>query len=413
MSLRKSIMLSFMALVVILSGAFAYSVHRFIEIVEERTLHQEVTHELSEFAASFRGGRTILAEGDAGYLLFAVPAGQQPLLPAALQTLSANSFAELDHQGRGYLASRRDAAGYQLYLAVESHPMESLQAMLIAQAVVIGLAGLVLAGLVAIILSRLVTQPVREIAQRLAQFEPQRRGQRLGIRTRQQDVANIADSYDGFLQQLDDFIEREQRFTGDASHELRTPLAIIQSSAQLLQMQPNLPAAAVAHVQRIKRAGERQLQTLDALLFLAREKAASPSEPLALDELVREIASDLAAQHQARALDIRVQTEPVVVHAPAGMAMSVVTNLLTNAIQHTETGAINLRLTADRLTVQDQGRGIDPATVDKIFDEGYRGPESRGSGIGLHLVQRICTRLGWRLSLESTPEGSVFIVALR
>ncbi len=82
---------------------------------------------------------------------------------------------------------------------------------------------------------------------------------------------------------------------------------------------------------------------------------------------------------------------------PPGMAECVVSNLVGNAIRHTEKGRIDLRLETDRIVVQDTGAGIPPGDLQQIFGRRYRNPQSRGLGLGLYLVKRVCDRLGWRI----------------
>ena len=93
------------------------------------------------------------------------------------------------------------------------------------------------------------------------------------------------------------------------------------------------------------------------------------------------------------------------------MAACVVGNLLENAVHYTENGMIRVELSPQELVVQDSGVGIAPADLSNIFERRYRGPQSRGLGLGLYLIKRICDRLGWSVRAESVPgAGARFVV---
>jgi signal transduction histidine kinase len=91
------------------------------------------------------------------------------------------------------------------------------------------------------------------------------------------------------------------------------------------------------------------------------------------------------------------------VTAPPAMVHMVISNLVENAVAHTEHGRIDVRLEPGRLIIQDTGQGIEPEDLQHLFERGFRGAQSRGRGLGLYLVQRITERLDWKISVQSTP----------
>jgi signal transduction histidine kinase len=95
------------------------------------------------------------------------------------------------------------------------------------------------------------------------------------------------------------------------------------------------------------------------------------------------------------------------------MIACVVNNLLLNAVNYTQNGSIEVRLTPALLLVHDTGVGIPPQDLSRIFERRYRGSNSRGLGLGLYLVNRICERLGWTIETESAPGlGTTFRIRL-
>jgi signal transduction histidine kinase len=125
----------------------------------------------------------------------------------------------------------------------------------------------------------------------------------------------------------------------------------------------------------------------------------------ALDQIVKEGVELVAASAAAKSLTIIVEADPVLVRGSAVMIACVVNNLLLNAVNFTDHGVIEVKLTAAELVVRDTGIGIPPGDLARIFERRYRGPQSRGLGLGLYLVSRICARLAWTMEAESA-EGS-------
>ena len=88
---------------------------------------------------------------------------------------------------------------------------------------------------------------------------------------------------------------------------------------------------------------------------------------------------------------------------PPALLAIVVGNLVRNAVAHGEGAAVSVRLERERLTVSDAGVGIPGEELGRVFQRYYRGSASRGAGIGLSLVKRICDRNDWEILLESRP----------
>jgi signal transduction histidine kinase len=227
-------------------------------------------------------------------------------------------------------------------------------------------------------------------------------------------VGVIAAAFDDYMDRLDSVVEREQAFTEDASHELRTPLAIIASAAELLAEEPELAPAARERVQRIRRACGQMQSLIEALLFLARGESGDAAQPCAMDQVVREAVEVVAAGAASKSLQLNVAVEPVVVVGAPVMVACVVNNLLLNAVNFTQAGTIDITLTPTEFTVRDTGIGIPPKDLSRIFERRYRGAQSRGLGLGLYLVSRICQRLGWLIETSSAEgRGTTFRVLMR
>lgn len=394
------------------AGAFGVAVYQFIEVLESELQDRLLQRELSAFVEEYRRDPTIVLPNSAGLDAYVVRAGEPSRVPPEVERIEPGSSAEIQIGKTSYIAARRDVGDARLYLVLDISNVEVLENHLITLAWVFVLAGLVAAVAVALALSRLVTTPVSRLADLVTSLDPSDRGRSLRATFEDRDIGMIAAAFDRYLQRLDEFVAREQTFTDVASHELRTPLAIIQSGVQLLLEEQGLSTRGRERLERIRRAVQQMNGLIEALLLLAREEDRATAGTCALDEVLRAAVDTHREAAAGGALDLHCEiVAPQAVGASEVMANAVVGNLIENAILHAERGRIDVRLEPGMLSVQDTGKGIPAEELERVFDFRYRGPGSRGMGLGLYLVKRICDRLGWQIHARSTPgAGSRFEV---
>jgi two-component system, OmpR family, sensor kinase len=219
--------------------------------------------------------------------------------------------------------------------------------------------------------------------------------------------------------------ERLRRFVADASHELRTPVTSIRGYAQLFRRGAGERPADLANVmRRIEEAGERMGALVEELLLLARLDQGLPRErrPVDLSTVVDAAVDAARAVDPQRPIEVHSQGTVVVLGTESRLRQ-VVDNLLTNARVHTPAGTpIHIRLAAEQegvvLEVADEGPGVPPDQVDRIFERFYRTDRSRarsqgGVGLGLAIVRSVVEADGGAASYRARPgRGSVFRVVL-
>ncbi|HEY0975572.1 MAG TPA: HAMP domain-containing sensor histidine kinase [Solimonas sp.] len=404
-SLRTRFVAALMLVVSLVSCGFYYAMGEFIEVLEMELLDRTLTRELAEFGDAYARDARYRYPQDYTLQGYVVLPGQIPAgFPEPLLDWHAGQRGEIKWHGREYEAGRLDVGGAHLYMTLDIEGVEALEARLVTQAWVFILSGLLIAAIVGVLLSRLVTRPVSRLAAMVTELKPSSRGIKLGAHFGDPEVGVIAQAFDRYLENLDHYVAREQAFTDDASHELRTPLAIVISASQLLQEESDLSPRSQERVARIHRAA-MQMQTLvEALLFLAREDGGLAAETCNLAEMLQDAVASHREALDEKHLSLHLQIEAQqTARAPRAMVLSIINNLLGNAIQHTERGRIDLRLTPGRIVVQDTGAGISREDLTRIFERRYRGAQSRGLGLGLYLVKRICDRLGWHVEACNAP----------
>ena len=217
---------------------------------------------------------------------------------------------------------------------------------------------------------------------------------------------------------------RLRQFVADASHELRTPLTSIRGYAELWHAGGlREPGQLDQAMRRLSDEGHRMSALVEDLLLLARLDQQRPldRQPVRLDMLAADGVTDASAVDPDRT--ITLESVPVTVQGDEQRLRQVVANLVTNARVHTPAGTpIHVEVTADdrraRLEVADEGPGMAPGVVERVFERFYRGDHSRvrttgGSGLGLSIVEAVARAHGGRSSVTSTEgHGSRFVVEL-
>ncbi|MDR1453600.1 MAG: HAMP domain-containing protein [Candidatus Margulisbacteria bacterium] len=218
-------------------------------------------------------------------------------------------------------------------------------------------------------------------------------------------------------------LERIKRdFVANAAHELRTPLTAIKGFAETLE--DELSAAQKHYVAVIKNNTERLINIVRDIMALSELEAGQTleKEKLNLKTLLAGLQNIFAARLKEKGLAFSIVEEtPVETRGDVFKLQQVFINLLDNAVKYTEKGGVTVRIaktpTRAVVSVEDSGTGIPPAEQSRIFERFYVVDRSRsralgGTGLGLSIVKHIVLLHNGEITVESSPRGSKFIVAL-
>jgi two-component system heavy metal sensor histidine kinase CusS len=285
---------------------------------------------------------------------------------------------------------------------------------------VIVLSGSVLASaFIAIIVTKRGLRPLREMTRSLGRVGPTHLKERMTPADWPRDLQPLAVAFDDMLKRLDDSFTRLSQFSADLAHELRTPIANIMGEAQVALTRDRTAAEYREIIESTIGECERLSRIVDNLLFVARVDAAR--EPIARKRFdARGAVEKIAAFYQAIADDHHVTIScsgDGQIYADADLFERALGNLLDNALRFTpENGSIQIAVSEHdanfEVAVSDNGSGIAPEHLPRVFDRFYRAESSRGSdgaGLGLALVKSIVDLHGGSVSIQSELGGGTTV----
>ncbi|MCO1595903.1 HAMP domain-containing histidine kinase [Micromonospora sp. RHAY321] len=246
--------------------------------------------------------------------------------------------------------------------------------------------------------------------------------QRIGYSGADDEVAELAKTFDAMLDRIASAFEAQKRFVANASHELRTPLAVMRTEIDVTLSDDDADAGEYRRMATVVRdASERANGLVDALLVLAR------SEAQAGRRLGRRTECDLAAgtanalsamRREVERIGLRVQTslESAPVVGDPGLLDRLAGNLIENAVRYNHLhGRLWVRTGTDGerswLVVGNTGFEVDQADVPGLFEPFRRGGRertgARGSGLGLSIVRAVCDAHGGTVRVIAQPGGGL------
>jgi signal transduction histidine kinase len=286
--------------------------------------------------------------------------------------------------------------------------LESLRNRFIA----VGLGALLLSVLIAIWLANLITRPLRRMAAVASAVDSGDLTHRIDYRG-EDEVGILADSFNHMMDRLEEGFRLQRDFVSDASHELRSPLTVLRGRIEQLADHAGDRAAVSAEANELMKEVRRMERLTDDMLTLAKAERGGLLQPrrVPIDDFVEDLRRDLpllGSRHYQVESSIHGDLE-----ADPDRLAQVLRNLVTNAVRHTGAdGHIDISIGAEngsaQFAVSDDGTGIEPDQLGRIFDRFHRTDEGRsraegGSGLGLAIARAIVEAHGGSISAQSPP----------
>jgi signal transduction histidine kinase len=380
---------------------------------------QPVAVDLSEMSwlyDSLRKEVTFRVLNDAGAVVLSSEAGATPLTGASEKlVLDQHNFVfERDsipmhgateivhHEGRTwYVQFASSARLSELLRSYIAGPLFT------RSIVIFCIASLLVYGVVMRLTLRVILKPLNEASAIAAKISPQKLGARLHIQGVPNELRPLVENFNAALDRLEHNYRLQQEFLASAAHELKTPLALIRGQIELGVDETSRHDL----LQDVSRMG-RQVQQL---LHLA--EASEPQNyaftSVDAESLIFEVVSyiERLADQQGVRLQVVVEPGSTLAQADRGALFTLLKNLLENAIQHSSAGGVvHLRAESNLISVRDEGSGVPPEDLPKLFTRFWRGKHRRdlGAGLGLSICQQIATVHGWDLQARRGEPGMIF-----
>ncbi len=287
--------------------------------------------------------------------------------------------------------------------------------------------GVLLLAAGAFVTSRLVSRglaPVARLGETVASIGPANLGARIPAEHQPGELEPIRLRVNDLLERLEQAFDRERAFTADAAHELRTPITEIRAAAELALRHPDDPEAVRHAIETSASSSVRMQRLVESLLLLARsegDRLDLRPEAVELTALLRRLWQPFESRAAERSLAVSFGPDaPVVVITDPTLLGVVLSNLLSNAADHTPRGGsveIGAAASGDSAIarVRNSVEGLRAEGLPLLFQRFWRGDASRtdGShaGIGLSVAQGVLRRLGGSIRAE-LPRAGVLEVSV-
>jgi two-component system heavy metal sensor histidine kinase CusS len=301
--------------------------------------------------------------------------------------------------------------GYTIQVAQDRSSDEELEKKFGVLLIVVLIGTILASAVIAITVTKRGLRPLGEMTESLERIGPSHLNERVAPAGWPRELQPLAIAFDHMLDRLEDSFTRLSQFSADLAHELRTPIANIMGEAQVALTRDRAPGEYREVIESAIAECERLSGIVDNLLFVARVDAAC--EPIQRESFDgRAAAEKIATFYRTVAEDRHVAincTGAGEIYADPVLFERVVSNLVDNALRFTADGGeirilITIHDTHSEVVVSDNGSGIAPEHLPRVFDRFYRADSSRssdGAGLGLALVKSIVDLHGGSAKIES------------
>lgn len=317
-------------------------------------------------------------------------------------------YYESDYKDERYHLLVRTVGMQRFLLADDQSRFEHIENIIYAALAAASLGCLLLAFALGRLTASRIIAPVTALAEAV-----EHPSANLPLQDAQDEIGVLARAFAARTREQKGFLLREQLFSGDVSHELRTPLTIILGASELLLVQLRDKPAMQRVAERIHRATIDATERVNALLMLSRAPETLDAPRISLRAVLQHELERCQPLVNAKPVELRVVVDSDVwVTARPELVGMAVGNLLRNACQYTEAGAVIAHLYVDRIEIEDSGQGLPDAIKDQLFKRFVHEQNATPSrtGLGLSIVKRIIEHLGWQITLADRPGGGTRVI---
>ena len=338
--------------------------------------------------------------------------------PVLVQTQSnSGSSAGI---GSGTLPGELQQAFSALESQAAQQRAEALHELLVQSGIALAVMAVLSIGLGWLVAGR-VLRPLRTITAAAQHISASNLHQRLALASPDDELKELADTFDGLLGRLERAFDAQRQFVANASHELRTPLARQRTVVEVALADRNPTVAGLQSAcERVLAASVQQERLIEALLTLAHsQRGLRQRGPIDLVAIIRDAVASREVEARQRGITITASLGPALVSGDAALAERLVVNLLDNALRHNTADGwvkitIGMRSGRAVLNVANSGPVIPPGEVSRLFEPFQRLGADRtagggGLGLGLSIVSAIVAAHDALIRARARPGGGLEI----
>ncbi len=266
-------------------------------------------------------------------------------------------------------------------------------------------------------------RPVHAITAAARRASEENLGERIALAGPDDELKELADTFDAMLARLDAAFASQRRFVANASHELRTPLTVMRTAIDVTLAKPGrTPAQLEEMAAQVRQAVDRAEALIEALLTLARsDRGAGPREPLDVAVLAEDALDSAAPAIKACPVAVEAALLPGPALGDPVLIERLVTNLIDNAVKHNVPDgwvqvATGLRGGMAFIDVANGGALIPEELVPSLFEPFLRLSDRAGSpegtGLGLSIVRSVALAHGGQVTARHHPAGGLEVSVL-
>ena len=277
--------------------------------------------------------------------------------------------------------------------------------------------------LISIVISRLITRPLRHVSEVTSEIAKNDFDEKFLV-TRHDEIGqlenninimstNLENTINQLKEQLDHVKRLEntrKQFIANFTHEIKTPLGIIAGYSELLE-DAETSEAREKYIRIINEQTDRINRIVLTMLDLSRLESGNIELhkcDVSLRFLVEEVIEDFDYEIGKKNIQVIKQLEDIKVNCDPVQIERVINNLTSNAIKHTETqGTIIYRLLEHRFEIENEGAHLSNQDLESIW-QAYISTDQGGTGLGLPIVKAILERHGFHFGVQNTEKGVLF-----
>ena len=265
-----------------------------------------------------------------------------------------------------------------------------------------------------------VLQPIGRITRTARQVASSDMHRRIELDGPDDELKELADTFDEMLERLDRSFESQRTFVSNASHELRTPLAINRTLLEVQLSDPESSPDLQQLGKTLLATNERSEQLVEGLLLLARsDNELVDRRPVDLAEVARQALEQTRAEAADRGVRLESRLEPSVVSGNGVLLERIALNLIQNAVRYNlaEGGWVKVSVRtvdgAGELLVSNTGQLVPGYELEHIFEPFRRGSgkertrSDKGVGLGLSIVRSVVRAHGGTIEAVGRPDGGL------